>query len=388
MPAAAASIEAASAVFSAAPHVTVIDQLLSVPVFLFLLSMTSSFHVPLRALPASAPKFPVAVPSEAIVSAIRDDDVTEIDGERVRLAADLRANLAAADRFFGERFRDAIDAFIAAACLDCPPAEPAEVVAFEPPETASLDLARAGIGTILWTTGYRQDLGWIEAPVTDDLGFADCVDPDVAAICARAARAFRELGCRVEEVTPRWPSPFEPWLDIFCGGIATRLAPYLERRAEIDAGLVRIIESTLRNPPTKYVQAWFDRLAWWQHPRAFFEKYDLLLTPTIACPPFTVGFDNPTEIAGKPVRDYAWIPFTYPFNLTGQPAATVPCGFTGEGLPIGLQIVGPRHRDTHVPAVVHHPDALRLVGRRLRHRQREERQHDENHRHHAAILAQ
>jgi aspartyl-tRNA(Asn)/glutamyl-tRNA(Gln) amidotransferase subunit A len=96
------------------------------------------------------------------------------------------------------------------------------------------------------------------------------------------------------------------------------------------------------------VQAWFDRLAWWQHPRAFFEKYDLLLTPTIACPPFAVGLDNPTEIAGKQVEPYAWIPFTYPFNMTGQPAASVPCGFTKDGLPIGLQIVGRRFDDTTV----------------------------------------
>jgi Asp-tRNA(Asn)/Glu-tRNA(Gln) amidotransferase A subunit family amidase len=189
--------------------------------------------------------------------------------------------------------------------------------------------------------GWR--LAW-----SDDLGFADCVDPDVAAVCARAARAFRELGCRVEEVTPRWPSPFEAWSEIFCGGIATRLAPYLDRRSEIDPGLVRIIEGTLRNPPTKYVQAWFDRLAWWQHPRAFFEKYDLLLTPTIACPPFKVGLDNPTEIAGRSVTPYAWLPFTYPFNLTGQPAASVPCGFTSDGLPVGLQIVGRRFADRAV----------------------------------------
>ena len=189
--------------------------------------------------------------------------------------------------------------------------------------------------------GWR--LAW-----SDDLGFADCVDPDVAAVCARAARAFRELGCRVEEVTPRWPSPFEAWSEIFCGGIATRLAPYLDRRSEIDPGLVRIIEGALRNPPAKYVQAWFDRLAWWQHPRAFFEKYDLLLTPTIACPPFKVGLDNPTEIAGRPVTPYAWIPFTYPFNLTGQPAASVPCGFTSDGLPVGLQIVGRRFADRAV----------------------------------------
>ena len=189
--------------------------------------------------------------------------------------------------------------------------------------------------------GWR--LAW-----TDDLGFADCVDPEVAAVCARAARAFRELGARVEEVAPRWPSPFESWLEIFCGGIATRLAPHLDRRAEIDPGLARIIDATLRNPPTKYVQAWFDRLAWWQHPRAFFEKYDLLLTPTIACPPFKVGLDNPTEIAGRPVAPYAWLPFTYPFNLTGQPAASVPCGFTADGLPVGLQIVGRRFADRAV----------------------------------------
>jgi len=148
-----------------------------------------------------------------------------------------------------------------------------------------------------YVKGLRGSLGGLRLAWSDDLGFADCVDPEVAAVCARAARAFRELGCRVEEVTPRWPSPFEAWSEIFCGGIATRLAPYLDRRAEIDVGLAKIIDGTLRNSPTKYVQAWLDRLAWWQHPRAFFEKYDLLLTPTIACPPFRVGLDNPTEIA-------------------------------------------------------------------------------------------
>ena len=128
------------------------------------------------------------------------------------------------------------------------------------------------------------------------------------------------------------------------------MAPYLDRRDEIDPGLLRIIETELRNPPTKYVQAWFDRLAWWQHPRAFFEKYDLLLTPTMACPPFKVGLDNPTEIAGRPAVPYAWIPFTYPFNLTGQPAASVPAGSRRTGCRSGLQIVGRRFADATVCA--------------------------------------
>jgi Asp-tRNA(Asn)/Glu-tRNA(Gln) amidotransferase A subunit family amidase len=183
---------------------------------------------------------------------------------------------------------------------------------------------------------------------TDDLGFSDVVDPEVSAACARAAKAFRELGCRVDEVQPKWPSPKACWEEIFCGGIATRMAPYLDRRTDIDAGLYQMIERTLKNPPTAYPQAWFDRLAWWQHPRAFFEKYDLLLTPTIACPPFRVNQDNPPEIAGRPAAPYAWIPFTYPFNLTGQPASSVPCGFTKDGLPIGLQIVGRRYDDMTV----------------------------------------
>src|SRR5256886_4342739 len=102
---------------------------------------------------------------------------------------------------------------------------------------------------------------------SDDLGFADAVDPEVRAVSAKAAVAFRELGCHVETVNPRWPSPRDCWEQTFCGGIATRMAPYIDRRAEIEPGLYRIIEATLRNPPTRYVQAWFDRLAGGQPPR-------------------------------------------------------------------------------------------------------------------------
>jgi putative flavoprotein involved in K+ transport len=95
-----------------------------------------------------------------------------IDGEHVTFAPDVRANLAFADGFFEERFRDLIDHYIDAAGLDCPPAEPAATVDFEPPIVEHLELDQAGIATVLWTAGYRQSLGWIEPSVTDEMGFA------------------------------------------------------------------------------------------------------------------------------------------------------------------------------------------------------------------------
>jgi aspartyl-tRNA(Asn)/glutamyl-tRNA(Gln) amidotransferase subunit A len=186
-------------------------------------------------------------------------------------------------------------------------------------------------------------VGW-----SPDLGFARVVDPEVESVCAKAARRFRELGTKVDEARLAWPSPKAAWEAVFCGGIATRMAPYLDRPQDIDPGLLPIIQDAVKWPASRYVQAWFDRLNWYDHVRRYFDTHDLLLTPTIATPPFKVGLDNPPEIAGRPVEAYDWIPFTYPFNLTGNPAASVPCGFTKDGLPIGLQIVGRRFDDVTV----------------------------------------
>ena len=75
---------------------------------------------------------------------------------------------------------------------------------------------------------------------------------------------------------------------------------------------------------------------------AFFERHDLLVTPTMPCPPFRAGADQPGWVAGRPTEYLSWTAFTYPFNVTGQPAASVPCGRDSDGLPVGLQIVGRR----------------------------------------------
>jgi aspartyl-tRNA(Asn)/glutamyl-tRNA(Gln) amidotransferase subunit A len=184
---------------------------------------------------------------------------------------------------------------------------------------------------------------------TADLGFIKAIDPEVKTICEKAAKHFREFGCRVEEVKPNWPSPQDAWEATFGGSLATRLAPYLaERRADLEPGLAAIIDNALTWGPTRYVQAWFDRLAWNEHVQRLLQKYALLLTPTLPCQPFAIGLEHPQEIDGTPVGRYEWIPFTFPFNLTGNPAASVPCGFTQDNLPVGLQIVGRRFDDVTV----------------------------------------
>src|SRR6059036_2285506 len=88
-----------------------------------------------------------------------------------------------------------------------------------------------------YVKALRGSVKGLRVAYADDLGFADAVDPEVRAVCAKAARTFRELGCKLDEVKPAWPSPRECWGEIFCGGIATRLAPYVDRRTEIEPGL-------------------------------------------------------------------------------------------------------------------------------------------------------
>jgi aspartyl-tRNA(Asn)/glutamyl-tRNA(Gln) amidotransferase subunit A len=80
----------------------------------------------------------------------------------------------------------------------------------------------------------------------------------------------------------------------------------------------------------------------------FMRNYDLLLTPTLTVPAFEVGIQGPTMTDGREVDQFEWLHFTYPMNLTGQPAASVPAGFTDDGLPVGLQIVGPHLGDSIV----------------------------------------
>ena len=121
-----------------------------------------------------------------------------------------------------------------------------------------------------------------------------------------------------------------------------------EQRAKMDPGLVEMAEAGARISGADYAEALFyQRNALAATMARFHERYDLLLTPSLALPAFEAGRNTPADPSWG--DDWTrWTPFTYPFNLTMQPAATVPCGLSREGLPIGLQIIGPMNADALV----------------------------------------
>ena len=183
-----------------------------------------------------------------------------------------------------------------------------------------------------------------------DLGHAR-VDPAVAELCGGAAERFESLGCHVEVVTPTWEDPEE----IFrITGAAEMHAAWGRAMAEGPERLDRSLVALLRFGQTigieAYLRAVQRREELWTDVQRFLARFDLLITPTVAVPPFAAGRPAVKEIDGHPVSPLGWLPFTFPFNLTGQPAATVPVGFTRGGLPVGLQIVGRRHGERAVLA--------------------------------------
>jgi len=136
---------------------------------------------------------------------------------------------------------------------------------------------------------------------------------------------------------------------IWSSGLAgAYLDNFDEVRDRLDPGRAEIMERAFERSAVELGHAAYARNAYVDTVRQFMKQYDLLLTPTLPCPPFDAGLDFPPTIAGRPMTYLGWTAFTYPFNLTGQPAATVPAGFTAAGLPVGLQIVGRLHDDVTV----------------------------------------
>jgi aspartyl-tRNA(Asn)/glutamyl-tRNA(Gln) amidotransferase subunit A len=184
-----------------------------------------------------------------------------------------------------------------------------------------------------------------------DLGSAT-VDPEVAALTATAARRFADLGYAVEQATPPVGDPWELINVIWgTGEGAVHGDRFGAVREQLDPGLAQVIDDAHEVSGLQLAAALRARLDYYHRMRAFMQRYELLLTPTMPLPAFPAGLDRPQRIGDTALdAGLSWTPFTYPFNVTGQPAATVPCGFTEAGLPVGLQIVGRRRADLAVLA--------------------------------------
>ncbi|SFL55386.1 amidase [Geodermatophilus ruber] len=201
-----------------------------------------------------------------------------------------------------------------------------------------------------WMESLRGDLRGRRVAYSPDWGYA-AVDPAVRRIVGDAVRVFeRDLGCVVEEVTPGWPHPYEAFWAIVANETDLRgLRREVDRIGEENV-TPHLVEFLRREWAAEdFTDALMVRKAVTNRMWRLMRDHDLLLTPTLAVPPFEIGIQGPTEIDGREVEPFEWLHFTYPLNFTGQPAATVPAGWTDEGLPVGLQIIG-RHLDD--PAVL------------------------------------
>jgi aspartyl-tRNA(Asn)/glutamyl-tRNA(Gln) amidotransferase subunit A len=181
-----------------------------------------------------------------------------------------------------------------------------------------------------------------------DLGHAR-VDPEVATLVADAAKTFEDLGCTVEEVTPDF-GPDGPDIVRFMWAAHMGVyAPLLKKwRGGMDPGLVACIEHGLGRPLEAYVAVRGRKIAYIDQIVRFFEDWDLLLTPSVSVAAFPAERLLPEHWPDHEWDWVSWAEFSYPFNFSGSPAASVPCGFTDSGLPVGLQIVGPRLADLRV----------------------------------------
>ena len=198
-----------------------------------------------------------------------------------------------------------------------------------------------------YTIGLNDGIRGLRVAWSPTLGYAKNVHPEVASACAKAAQTLADLGARVEAVDPGFADPLEISTRLWFAGtraIWEALTPAQQAvvdpdfRAEVEMGgsvsMLEVMSLTQR------------RINLGTHMRQFMERFDLLVTPAVAVPAFAAKPAGHRPLT--PETMLGWTPFSYPFNLTQQPAATIPCGVTSDGLPIGLQLVGPMFADALV----------------------------------------
>ena len=221
----------------------------------------------------------------------------------------------------------------AALYLDC-------TAGYHPADPASLPMPG-----ISYQKSLEQIPSGLKIAYSPTLGYAR-VQQEVADLVAQAVETFEEMGHHVEIWEGPFPEVSNPWAALMNSELYAMLHKYFDRiREDLGRTLAFSLDQARALSMDDLIESQkartrLNRVLW-----ELFEQFDLLLTPTMPTEPFGAKGPPPSEIDGYPISLLGAVAFTYPFNLSGHPAATVPAGFTEAGLPAGLQIVGPRHRD-------------------------------------------
>jgi Asp-tRNA(Asn)/Glu-tRNA(Gln) amidotransferase A subunit family amidase len=197
---------------------------------------------------------------------------------------------------------------------------------------------------------------------TIDLGNLEVIHSEVENSVLSAVKKFEEFNWSVEKSDINLLSTGETlrgqvnivnygltWYTLWAYGIGYFLKPLIEQyRDNLDQELVQLAQYGFQITPEQIYIAEIQREVIFDNVCRHFKKFDILITPTMACPAFELGVSSPSEIDGKKVSPGAQSPYTHPFNMSGHPAASIPCGWSSEGLPIGMQIIGKRFDEVTV----------------------------------------
>ena len=225
-------------------------------------------------------------------------------------------------------------------------------------------------GDVSWLDAPRGDVRGLRVAYSADWGYL-AVDPQVREIAARAAAVFADdLGCTLTGADPGWDDPADAfWALVVNDSDLTGMRAMVETYGHrMSPHLVDLL--TRRWTAEELTDAQVARKRLVNRMWRFMGDYDLLLSPTLTVPPFPLYMQGPEIVDGRMVSPSAWLGFTQPMNLTGQPAISVPAGFTRETLPVGLQIAGRHLADADVlraaaayeqaaPWAHHRPDVAR-----------------------------
>ncbi len=212
-----------------------------------------------------------------------------------------------------------------------------------------------------YTEGLDAGIAGLRVAYSPTLGYAD-VHPEVAAAVAAAAADLAAAGAVVEAVDPGFADPLEITTGLWFTGAWTlwnTLSPAQQAVTDPDFAAQAELGAALSNLDVQRLTLRRGDLG--SLMRQFMRRFDLLVTPTVAIPAFEARPAGSVPLT--PEAMLGWTPFSYPFNLTQQPAITVPCGLTSDGLPIGLQLVGPMFGDAVVLRAARAYEAMHPVPR-------------------------